>query len=383
MSEKPLHILIVSSWFPNKKNPTDGTFVWEQANALQNRGHKVYVMKPNLSGTAKEYWTGKSAYKTGTHKYTYQNISIAEIVQPVLIPGLKQLNFSMLFAKCAAFMRDYIKKNGKPDIIHSHASVSGGFTAAYLNAVFNIPTIHTEHSSKLILDDYSSYNQLMKFFLERTQKILFVSPFLMEEAQKKWDFSKNKISVLPNMVASDFFKSTAFGLPKRFVMVGNYNEVKNPDFLFKIWEKWIEKHPDSSLNIIGSGYEKAPWKNQAENQSIQFLGRLNRKEIKDEMSFARCILSTSIFETFGLSLAEGLALNKLVIATKSGGPESFIQENCGFIIEQGDEDEFLNAMELVLKSDAHKNEQISQYAKSLFSEEIIIQQLESHYLDLL
>lgn len=379
MSNKTLHILIISSWFPNKNNPTDGTFVFEQAKALQEKGHKVHVLKPNLSGTSKQYWNGKSSFKPGTHKYEYNGINVTEIVQPVPIPGLGQMNISFLFAKAIGYVKQYMNKYGKPDIIHSHAILCGGLLGSSLSSAFKIPQIHTEHSSKLITADSLPYKSINTFFYNQVRKVLFVSKFLKENATRKHNFNPDKSAVLGNLVANTFFKEQAYGVPGRFVFVGNNLDVKNPTFLFDIWRDWHTKHPDSSLHIIGSGYENTSWKNEAESLNIKFLGRLNREEILDEMKFARCILSTSKVETFGLSLAEGLAINKMVIVTDCGGPKDFIIDTCGFIIEQGNKENYLNAMEVVYQSDYYKTSDIREYARSIFSEDIIISKLEREY----
>ncbi|MFX9385586.1 glycosyltransferase, partial [Acinetobacter baumannii] len=43
--------------------------------------------------------------------------------------------------------KEYIKKNGKPDVIHVHSLLNSGYLAFEIYKKYNIPYVITEHSS--------------------------------------------------------------------------------------------------------------------------------------------------------------------------------------------------------------------------------------------
>lgn len=54
--------------------------------------------------------------------------------------------------------------------------------------------------------------------------------------------------------------------------------------------------------------------------------------------YAGCdlIVSTSITESFGISIAEAIACGKPAICTRSGGPEDFVNDSNGYLVNVKD-----------------------------------------------
>jgi len=66
--------------------------------------------------------------------------------------------------------------------------------------------------------------------------------------------------------------------------------------------------------------------------------------------------------------AEALAHGKPVIATKCGGPEEFVRENCGILIEPRDNYALVDAINYMLDNSSNYNSQeIHEYAANKFS----------------
>lgn len=382
MSEKPLHILIISSWFPNKIHPTEGSFVYEQAKALQNRGHLVRVIKPNLSGTAKEYWTGKSYYNPGTKYYTYLDIPVWDIVQPVIIPKLGQFNYTFLFTKVFGKVSEYIRKYGKPDIIHSHAAFMGGVCAAQLSYAYKISLIHTEHTSGLIFNpsQYSSFEiKQFKNLAKQAKEFLFVSEFAKQKTQENLNVEIPQASVLFNLVDSSFFNSTLNNEGEYYVCIGNYNERKNQDFLWEAWRKFRTDNPNAKLLFIGNGFENAGWYEEAKQRNVNFLPAQDRHNILQYISKSKAVISVAKVETFGLTLAEALACGKPVIACDSGGPRDFITKETGYLVNQNDHRALLDALHSIENKNTFNPQFLREYALKHFSEESICSTLENMY----
>ncbi len=389
--DKPLHILIVASWFPSHENPTEATFIFEQAQLLSRAGHKVHVLVPKLSGSFKETLKGKR--KNNRAEGIYDNISYSQLTQQVWLPSMRKLFIYLLNLKAKIWLKKYMDKNGQPNIIHSHAAFMGVICGSYLSRIFTIPIIHTEHTSGLIFQpqQYSYHDiQLLRKAYQQCKKVLFVSQFAAEKTIKQHNIENISWDILQNLVNSIFFKTSLKKNQSNInvLCVGNFIPVKNPKLLLDSWKIVQETQPSWQLIWIGEGIHKNEIKKKAKlyqiSDSILWKNRLERKDLVEVMNQADIVVSTSQVETFGLSLAEGMALGKPILATDSGGPRDFIHPSTGIILNNPSPEIFANQL-LNLGKNLHQysSEKIRQYAFDHFHEDVILEKLESSYINII
>ncbi|MCX8483416.1 MAG: glycosyltransferase, partial [Crocinitomicaceae bacterium] len=106
-------------------------------------------------------------------------------------------------------------------------------------------------------------------------------------------------------------------------------------------------NPNVELRIGGEGELEKQLKEKVQElnlRQINFLGRLNRKEVANEILNSQAFVLSSDVETFGVVLIESLALGKPIIATRSGGPEYIINRNNGYLVEPNNVDQLSYAM---------------------------------------
>ena len=88
----------------------------------------------------------------------------------------------------------------------------------------------------------------------------------------------------------------------------------------------------------------------------------------------------SQYETFSLVTAEALICGIPVISTRCGGPEEFIDESNGLLINIDDNNALVSAIEYMLDNhDKYKANFIMEKAKCKFSPEIIGKELFETY----
>jgi len=342
-----MHVLIVSSWFPSKKYPLDGCFVIEQAELLRDSGHQVTVLVPQLSGSSLQTWTGSALRKK---RLLLEGMAVYFCPVNVWVPYQKGHYVKKLLAKSSRMMRKIIDREGTPDIIHSHAALMGGFVSSSLQSAFSIPHVHTEHMSSLIFNseqlDVLDLKQL-RHLSENADRFLFVSNFALEKTSENLSLQIKNPGVIHNLVDSPFFEIQP--LPSKFsaLCIGDFKEIKNQKYLVAAWKKVAEAIPDAELVLAGNG-DKTLLEEQAKElgilNNITFLSGLSRKEVLQRMSQAYVVISSSIVETFGLTVAEGLAIGRPVVATDSGGVRDIIQPGDGYIVPQNDIDSFSDAI---------------------------------------
>ena len=140
-----VHILILASWYPSSEDPVTGIFIQDQAMALKKAGHQIGVIHPFVPGlrniirgyqkiTAQVISHDRSGIKL------YRGFGLPLGAFPRLNLRQKGMLGSMLF-------KNYVRDNGRPDLIHAHVTLPAGIIATVLKEKYDLPLVITEHHS--------------------------------------------------------------------------------------------------------------------------------------------------------------------------------------------------------------------------------------------
>lgn len=132
---------------------------------------------------------------------------------------------------------------------------------------------------------------------------------------------QDKLFVKPNFVQGPFPASKPWHERKpQIVFVGKLVPEKGVDLLI---EAWIATEPNGwRLAIVGDGPEREQLHRLAAGiGTVDWLGRLDRPEALQEIAFSRFLAMPSrCYETFGLAVAEALAVGTPAICHDIGVP---------------------------------------------------------------
>lgn len=140
---------------------------------------------------------------------------------------------------------------------------------------------------------------------------------------------------------------------KNIIILGNagrLSEQKGQKFLIDLANRLIQKQLNFKIRIAGKGeLEKELHDLVEENnltEKIEFVGF--QKNIKQFMQQIDVFLLPSIWEGFGYVLIEAMATEKPVVAFNcSSNPEIIDHDETGFLVEQGNMEDFANKTELL------------------------------------
>lgn len=384
-----MHILIIPSWYKTAEKPYSGVFFEEQARMFQKRGHQVGVLCPehNLR------FMGNTRMKKSLSKdYNDNGLPTLYSSTQSIVPKIERPTFIDLFTlqyKSLQKYKAYLNKYGKPDIIHAHSVMWGGVIASYISKKFNIPFFLTEHFSGWIQNEKfyktTTYKKLLVQVVENSKKTFAVSSFLKEQLVQKYNLTGKAIDVLPNVVNDQFSykKLERLNSNFRFTVIGNLEKGKNHLTLFKAIKLLRNKY-NLRLTVIGEGGMEALLKSFTKENNltkeIKFLGSLNKQQIIDELSDSEALISPSVFETFGVTIIESLAIGRPVIAYDSGGPRDIIREADGILIKDNTPESFADAIEKLIKNYRKYNqEDISNNCLKRFGEDSIYSKLMTYF----
>lgn len=373
-----MHVLIIGSGVPSEKYPLNGGFAFGQAKELAIAGCDVTYFAIDLrSFRRRRPWGIKNGYESKGLKWYFISVPIGAI-------PIKYLCKIGSWALSLLYNRVY--KNTRPDIIHAHF-MELGCMASYLAKKRNIPLVITEHSSVM------NRAIISKDVKECAQKGYSQASTVIAVSHKLANNIKEKIGiecvVVPNMIKSEIFshvqrkKHTGF----RIVTTSNLIYLKRTINLIKAVESIHSTYNNICLDIIGDGPLKEELMQYVENNGlndfIKFHGYLSSQAIAQVYTEADCFALVSTTETFGVVWVEAMMAGLPVIATRCGGPEDFVNESNGLLIDVDNQEQLCKAIEYMHNnSSQYDSELLKSFAKDNFSPDKVAQKIIKIYNDI-
>jgi glycosyltransferase involved in cell wall biosynthesis len=139
----------------------------------------------------------------------------------------------------------------------------------------------------------------------------------------------------------------------RFVYIGRLVSWKAVDLAIDA----VGRVPGACLEIIGKGPMQETWQKHVENANLSdriiFSGWLSQDECARRLQSAVALLLPSMYESGGAVVLEAMATGTPVIATNWGGPSTYLNKNCGFLVDP-------TSREAMVEGFAHAMRELSQ-----------------------
>lgn len=366
-----MKIFIISRGYPTEESPANGVFEFDQARALADAGQEVYFLSVDIRSF-------KRTRKWGYASFDRDGVHVRGINVPIgPLPLKYRIPIGCHFY--ALLLKRVLKEVGQPDVVHAHFADQGQYVLSRRDWL-DCPFVYTEHASGVLLGrgDYLSFApQIWK----SANSVLAVSGTLAREIER---LSNVKSQVVWNVINTGIFSSVRLRQHDAyaFVSAGNLIPGKNFASLIRAFAM-TSKRTDKALKLVvfGEGNERDSLENLINELGVQesvFLrGMCAREEMAREYSNADCFALASRCETFGVAYAEAMAAGLPVIATRCGGPEDFVNSNCGLLVETDDDEAMAEAMaDMVSNSKSrYSPSAIRAQVESSFAPEVIAGEL--------
>lgn len=330
-----MNILVIPSWYPNGKDKLMGIYHKEFCEALAKRDNinvnMLYVDRQLLSKPIKYLFMNKNEIVEEKGYKTY--------IKKML--DVRMINFDIQLKRYVKTLdklyNEYLKNNPKPDIIHAEVMFPAGYAATKLGVKYNIPVLITEHAhaKRFFEGKYQKYSE----FIYKNAKITTVSKFLAKELAEK----NIQAAVLPNLVNTEVFKKKRMPIKDlNLVTLVALREGKNIDDIIAALKIIINKNKKikAKLTIIGDGFLEDYYKKRCTeldmDNYVEFVGRKNKEEASEILIKHNIMVIASDFETFGIPGLEAFASGMPVVSTKCLGPEEYIDNKSGKLVEVKD-----------------------------------------------
>lgn len=345
MSDRLAHILFIPSWYPNSKNDLEGIFNQDFAMMMSNHLKISVIAIVSVKGISR-------------HKF-YANQPNENLIEWVIeIPEregftkiFNYINRVRLFWK---FKKRIQKKIGTIDLVHASVAWPAGYYASLCKRYNKIPMVITEHYTGYFKEDGSLTGRRSIW----SYSMLRLADAVTTVSGKLWDiFKKERINTQIKLIWNSIDK-VFYELPireysnkvkYRFVHASNFDDrQKNTSQIIKTFIELKEEISDIELWLI---VPEAPFeKFKKENANLNFAGVVHKTPVIEKQTYAEMIaacdgvISFSNYETFAMTVAESACAGLDCIATRSGGPEYYLQDGWGKIIAPGNQIELLETM---------------------------------------
>lgn len=344
-------------------------YVADLANSLHERGHEIYA-----------------AVRPGAALIEHLRLPAERIVTLALRDGLD--------VQSAQALERFVRKH-EIDVVHAH--MERDYPLAAYAARHNSKLIATRH---LLFPLSSPGSQA----LAGAHRVIAVSNATARYLRAQRIVSDDQIAVVHNGVDLDRFARAlngfdreeflrSKGLPPDCVLVGSIGELrtlKRHDDFIQTAAIVVRQFPDAYFVLAGVDPSKSgEVRKQLEQLAIQF--RLNGRfhflgwldDAEQWLSAMDVFVSASETESFGLAIAEAMAAETAVVATKTDGAQEVLEDQkTGLLIDIGNIAQLAVAVSsLIIQT--HRRKQLAARAREAvaakFSLQRMIDEIEAIY----
>ena len=296
--------------------------------------------------------------------FVFVNASDAEIKREEF-PGVIIINHKAAYPVWEQVWLPKMAEKLELDVLHC--------TANTFPISCKVPTVLTLHDiiflekHPLLEKDFTLYQRfgnlyrrfLVKNFIQRIDSIATVSQFEEQNIAKALPSTKN-LEVVYNGVGGHFNDSklcddekaslrSKYGLPENYLLfLGNTDPKKNTRNTLKAFASFLENNPDAFLVVgdlkadyindclAGKGFEKA-------RSRVVPVGYIANTDLPGLIKMSRAFVYTSLRESFGIPLLEGMACGVPVLTSDTSSmPE--IAAGAAFLIDPASVDSIAHGM---------------------------------------
>jgi len=192
-------------------------------------------------------------------------------------------------------------------------------------------------------------DQMLKRHLKKFPKVICVSEFVKKDLDRR-GFDPMRTVAIPNGIE---IPCSATQKEEDFILfMGRLVNTKGLEYLVKAM-----RSVDSKLIICGGGPLQAKLEKQIEKNGLQgkveMTGRVCEERKCELLSSCKLFVMPSIFESYGIAVAEAMSYGKAIVATDVGGlPE--VVKNGGLLCKAKDSTDLAGKIRTLLEDDAQR-----------------------------
>lgn len=342
-------VLIIPSWYGSAQLPMAGSFFKDQASlACEHYDVRLLLVRRTVYGRRTPHrWIVPRLWGPQLASFKTRADSDGLVVHHAEFDVAGRwvpVDEVALAAEARQILGHSVMAGWRPELIHCHGATPAGCLGAALAAQLHVPLVVTEHQH--IIRDYYPADEwpAAKRVYERASKVAAVSTF--QRQMMLMNGAPCDPVVIGNLVDDVVFRCVPPSIEQngiRILFVGLASPLKDyPTFIRAL--RCLRGLTSDSIEVkvvcadVPSAQREvsAQFHSLCADISVQFLGSVSRAGMAELCGWSTVVVSTSVAETFGVSVCEALACGRPVVTTASGGVSDFVRDGWnGFIVPIG------------------------------------------------
>jgi glycosyltransferase involved in cell wall biosynthesis len=381
--------LWLTSWYPTQLDEWNGDFIQRHARAVSLYCNVEVI---HAEADTQDLLSDPVSIKKNSEGNLTENIVLFK-PSHVRLAGkfISLLRYKKFFKK---EVKNYIEKNGLPDIVHVHVPMKAGIIALWLKKKYKTPYVVTEHWTIYHSNDDDAYETRSYFFRKFTKNIFTHSKLFLPVSKNLGELISGTVTPVPYKVVYNAVDTKYFHYKPleennlfTFIHASTLGEQKNPQAIIEAFLSFHEIHPSSKLLIAGEVHGELfdyILQHRLSQNAIQFTGLVSYREVAQLMQQSNAFVLFSGYENMPCAVLEALCCGLPVITSNVGGLAEVINSNNGIIVPAYKKEALLKAMiDLHNSYPDYDKQKISSDATAKFSYEVIGKEIQNIYKEIL
>jgi len=372
-----------------------GAYVFYLSHSLQKLGHNVHVVARDESDSERTI--------NGIQVHYIKGVGNA-------------LTRYWRFARSASKKIKEINNQNSFDIIHANLPLVPSFAIPDDSAKAIVCAVHSTWKGEALVTKLDNpkdlnpnekamlrFNLVLRSFekklMKRSDALIAVSKYTVNELVELYGINKKKINVIYNGVDVEKFKPRSkkkelrreFGLEedkKVVLFVGRLYHRKGLEILLHSIPPVFKEFSKVKFVISGTGFKQKELdlrklaKELGIEEAVTFLGYVPDEKLPRLYSASDIFVLPAKYENFPFAILEAQSTGLPVISTKVGGiPEFLVDNKNGFIIDPGNSNQLTQKL-LILLQDPKLAKNMGNYGRRLIEERFDWHLITSQVIDL-
>ncbi len=325
-----MRVLMLSWEFPPKIIGGIARHVHDLSWAMAKQGYEVHVITCGVQGAPYfELYHGVNVHRVGMNNPE----------TPDFLTWVMQLNLNMV--EEANRMR---QEGMQFDLIHAHDWLAA-YAGKNLKHSWQAPLVSTVHATEYgrnsgLHNDLQRYISNVEWWLGyESWRVICCSKYMREELRRVFQIPDDKVRIIPNGVYVNDFKETTMdpvrvrerycaGDEKMIFHIGRIVREKGLGVLLEALPRVLAANPKVKLVIAGKGPYLDELKHRAYQlgiyHRIYFAGYVDDNTRNALFQCADVAVFPSLYEPFGIVALEGMAADRPVIVSDTGGMSEIV-----------------------------------------------------------
>lgn len=389
MNDKKLHILHLPSWYL----PEGGQFCRNQVRALNETGEVYASILANVTISTRKYGLKSFLFPKEFFLSHEDDMDVFRNYH-ISLPRFKKRDALNWSKETLKMFESYSKQFGKPDLIHVHSVLWGGYAAKLIKEKYEIPYIITEHRGIFGLSCNWAKNQFLEWQDDYRQQAYSNADLIIPVSEKlipKISTYLNKpvpLKVISNMIDTEFFhyKPPVKSNKIQAVMVNGLSYSKGYDILFPAADIALNNVKNLEINIVGEDFSGKEfnklWEKVKHKSRIILSGEKDSHGVREALWNADFYIISSRVESQSVSTLEALSTGLPIVCTEVI-PETMANETNAIRVPVEDVEKLAAAIiKMSQIYSNYNNRQIAEQISETADYKVVVRQLIEEYKNL-